>query len=518
MKSSTRLSWPGLLLGVAVVAWCGGAAANGRFPRAQRFVQEASEPARLALYGTYGLMTSADAGQSWQYICEGATGPFAGEAPLLELLPGGRLVLSTETGLRGSELPACTWRGLLEPALPNAVLDITRSPESESTLWALISEPEINVGFHSAVQRSDDGGESWSATERVPGDLLARGATIDVAPSRAERVYLSGLNALGSGVLLRSDDRAQTWQAFAVPGTTSTSLPYIAAVDPDSPDRLYLRSDTLELNDGEVQPNDALFFSDDGGVNVTRVFSRRAKLLGFALSPDGQTIALGYGDPVLFSYTVGPDQVGLYRARLADLLSGTSPAAAFEKVFAGNVTCLRWTTQGLYACLSQAEQGFELGRADDAEFSLDVEQPFEPLLDLRQVLPLSCGRETSAATCVSDANYGWPFVCTKLSADCSYGQGSGGAGGEPSEPAPSGGGGQGGVTGRAGAAGRGGDAVENADPGGTPRREKDAAGGCACGVRPSSGALGWAPICLVLMPIARRRRSRRLPQLDTKAP
>ncbi|HEY6078677.1 MAG TPA: hypothetical protein VIW29_07730 [Polyangiaceae bacterium] len=504
MKCSTWLGWP---LALALMAWCGVAAANGRFPRAQRVVEDASDPARLALYGTYGLMTSADAGQSWQYICEGATGPFAGEAPLLELLPEGRIVLSSDTGLRGSTFPACAWRSLLEPVLPNAVLDITRSPESESTLWALISEPEINVGFHSAVQRSDDGGEHWSATERVPDGLIARGVTIDVAPSRAERVYLSGLNALGAGVLVRSDDGAQSWQAFPVPGTTSTSLPYIAAVDPSDAERLYLRSDALEIHDGELQPNDALFFSADGGTNVTRVFSRRAKLLGFALSPDATTVVLGYGDPVLFSYEVEPEQTGLYRARVADLLSdAVDPATAFEKVFAGSVTCLRWTAQGLYACLSQAEQGFELGRAADAEFSLDVKQPFEPLLDLHRVLPLSCDSDTAAATCVTDENYGWPFVCTKLEADCSYGQSAGGAGGEPSAPAPSESAGQGGAPGRAGAISQGGDAVENVDPGSVPRREKATDGGCACRVRPSTSTLDWLLIGLGLTQLARRRR------------
>lgn len=62
-------------------------------------LEDPSEPSRLAVYGTYGLLLTNDAGKTWSHVCETATGPFAGEAPLLELLAGGRLLLSTETGL-----------------------------------------------------------------------------------------------------------------------------------------------------------------------------------------------------------------------------------------------------------------------------------------------------------------------------------------------------------------------------------------------------------------------------------
>src|SRR6188474_1551389 len=125
-----------LLFALAALSLTALASANGRFPRAQRLVQDAQQPERLALYGTYGLLTTIDAGQSWQYICEGATGPFSGEAPLLELLPQGRLVLSSETGLQTSAFPACDWQPLLEPMLPSVVQDITRDAADPSGLWA----------------------------------------------------------------------------------------------------------------------------------------------------------------------------------------------------------------------------------------------------------------------------------------------------------------------------------------------------------------------------------------------
>src|SRR6266496_6620882 len=73
------------------------ALANGRFPRAQRLVESATDPALLALYGTYGLIVSSDVGRSWSHVCEAATGTYTGEDPLLEILPNGKIIARTES-------------------------------------------------------------------------------------------------------------------------------------------------------------------------------------------------------------------------------------------------------------------------------------------------------------------------------------------------------------------------------------------------------------------------------------
>jgi photosystem II stability/assembly factor-like uncharacterized protein len=470
-----------LVLGALLVSAV--ASANGRFPRAQRLVEDAERPERLALYGTYGLLTTTDAGQSWQYICEGATGSFSGEAPLLELLPEGRLVLSSETSLQTSSFPACDWQPLLEPAQPSAVQDITRDAANPSGLWALLSEPEVNVGYLSALSRSLDAGASWSASTPLPSELITRSLTIDSSPSRPERLYVSGLDPDGSGALLRSDDSGESWVSFPIPGTSSDVEPYIAAIAPEDEDVVYVRTSALADYQGQLQPDDALLYSADGGETFTRVLSRRAKLLGFALSPDGETLLLGYGDPVLFAYTIEPEQVGLYRLRTAELAADPEGAAAkLEQIFAGSVTCLRWTAQSLYACVAQAERGFELGRTDDAEFSLDDAEPFEALLDLRRVLPLECSADSSAAACLTDPSFGWPFVCDKLGADCNYGQ--------------------------AGAAGAAGAGPLDPEPVGAARDE-----GCACrAMRTRDSSLLSTALLAILIGCARARR-----RLDTKA-
>jgi photosystem II stability/assembly factor-like uncharacterized protein len=425
---------PGSLVAVALLALTSSHAAlgNGRFPRAQRLVEDASNPSRLAIYGTYGLLTTSDAGKTWQHVCEAATGPFAGEAPLLELLPHGKLVLTSGVGLRGATFPACDWHGLLEPVLPNSVQDITRDPSDEHAMWALLSEPDVKLGFRSALSRSVDAGESWSDREPIPSEMIGQGVTIDAAPSRAQRLYVSGLDTQRRGVLARSDDAGHTWAAFPIPDAGSDELPYLAAIDARDPDRVFVRTDALKDHQGQLEPDDALLFSADGGETFTRVLSRRAKLLGFALSPDGETLLLGYGDPVLYAYTVEPQEVGLYRLRVADLVADPSAAASkLEQIFAGSVTCLRWSERGLFGCFAQAEQGFEAGRADDAEFSLSDSKPFSALLDLKAVRPLACEESAAAAACLTDPNVGWPFVCSKLGAPCDAAAEPSGSSAEP---------------------------------------------------------------------------------------
>ena len=63
----------GLCLLVLVLA-SGYANANGRFPRAQRLLEDPRDPGRLVLGATYGLLVTADRGASWRYVCEAAYG------------------------------------------------------------------------------------------------------------------------------------------------------------------------------------------------------------------------------------------------------------------------------------------------------------------------------------------------------------------------------------------------------------------------------------------------------------
>jgi hypothetical protein len=267
-------------------------------------------------------------------------------------------------------------------------------------------------------------------------------------------MYVSGVNAEGVGVIVRLTDQGQTSEAFALPLGSAAAAPYIAAVHPSDPDTLFVRTDELILIDNTTTANDRLLMSRDGGETWIPIMQRHAKLLGFALSPDAGTLLAGYGDPILFSYSVEVDAVGIYRFDLDDIPrdadAGSGPTsdaapppdagltgnAPHQKIYDRSTTCLRWTPNALYGCFTQQQVGFEVGTA---EVATAATLQFTPLLDLSTVRPLPCTEDSPVAQCLDDIIYGWPVACAKLGASCELDGSDGDAGpGALSAPADSG--------------------------------------------------------------------------------
>jgi photosystem II stability/assembly factor-like uncharacterized protein len=404
-----------LALGGALL-FAPGAFANGRFPRAQRLIESATDTKLLALYGTYGLIVSRDGGVSWNHVCEAATGTYTGEDPLLEILPDGKIVANAQSALVRSGGSWCDWNSILDGSV-NAVQDITRSQTDPLSILAVLGSYDRARGFSSQFVQSSDGGTTWSTATSLP--VIVRGLSIDVAPSSQKRVVVSGLDAAGAGNLLVSDDGGATWQGKPLPMTDTGSAPYLAAISKSDPNRLFVRTDASTTINGTNTANDALLLTLDGGSSWTTLIQRNAKLFGFALSPDESTLLAGYGDPVTTQTYVAPGDLGIYRADVATIVSDVAHASThFEKIFGASVTCLRWTPTGLFACTSQTALGFEVGRAPDATFTLSDANPFTPLLQLSKVRPLPCAQGTRGYACYSDPINGFASVCGLFQTPC----------------------------------------------------------------------------------------------------
>jgi MYXO-CTERM domain-containing protein len=478
-RRSGRRTWRALSAGAVIVATSLVAAsglANGRFPRAQRLVESEVDPNILALYGTYGLIVSRDQGVTWNHICEAATGTYTGEDPLLEILPDGRLLARTEIELVRSAGTWCHW-DTVHSGIPNTVQDITRGPAAPMTVLALVGAYTPGKGHSSLFIQSTDGGSSWSAEKSLP--LVTRGLSLDVAPSRSARVVVSGLDSGGTARLLVSDDGGGTWLGKLVPGVQSPSGAYLAAISRLDPNRFFVRTDRYTDINGIDTASDALLMTTDGGATWATLIERNAKLFGFALSPDESTLLVGYGDPVLAATYVEPADLGIYRVDMAAVLADPASASTrFEKIFDASVTCLRWTASGLYACTSQSERAFEVGRAPNASFTLADANPFTPLLELPKVRPLPCHAGTDGYACYGDPTNGFASVCEVFKASCDASAPPPPVGGSDSGVVPSTGGG-GATNPSAGGTG-----------GGTPGGGTPGAGGSASGAggAPPSGA------------------------------
>jgi hypothetical protein len=402
-RSVSRSSCLFTLAAAAVALSAPSALANGRFPRSERLIEDPSNPDHLFLAATYGLLMTSDRGQHWYHICEAA---FAGDGsyigdPLLELVAGGVALVDVQATIRRSP-DGCAWTstfGSADAASQN-VNDFAVDLANRTTVVAVVTRL-VGATTSISLEQSEDSGLTWRAVGTpLP---LASVATIDLDPTDATHVYATGLapaDAGDVGLLLKSLDLGTTWVATAIPNTNANNVPYIAAIDPRDPRRIFVRTNSYDLPPGapEETANDALLYTTNGGASWSELLRESAKLLGFALSPDGTTILAGYGDPVESGYYVDPAATGIYLASTSSL--------SFSSVFSGSVTGLTWTLSGVYASTAQPASGTREDLAFFANGDLvpDGAAPsyVMKLSDIRGPPPCCAG---VAAAC------DWPSVC-----------------------------------------------------------------------------------------------------------
>lgn len=383
------------------------AAANGRFPRAERLLQAPGNPQQLTLGATFGLLLTSDGGKSWRHVCEASFADTGLQTdPVIALSSDGVLLAGIYASVARASADACDFQKTLGKSNREAVPDFTLAASVPGRVLAVLVSLLEDGSSQNQLYRSDNDGKSWSKLGPIlPSSSIRTVATIDVAPSNAERVYVSGLDRDGAGVLLRSDDGGLTFEALALPiDTEQGEVPYIAAVDAENPDAIYVRTDQWAFDPVQqvANANDALLYSDDGGRHFTELLRKPGKLFGFTFSHDGTELLLGYGDPVEAGggRLTDANALGIYRA--------PKGSNAFEKRYTGSVGCLTWTAQGLYVCSLEAETGFSLGFTPNADFDLQAPANLQPLLRLQDVLgPLDCAANTSGAIC---RNY-WESTC-----------------------------------------------------------------------------------------------------------
>ncbi len=403
------------------------AAANGRFPQSQQLVEFPSNPDRLILRTTFGVLRSVDAGRTWQIICEESVGYGGTEDPAVGVTADGTIIAGMFSGLGVSHDLGCQFDFVKSGLDARFVIDVTVEKEDPTSSLALISEGLGGGRFLNQVWQSPDNGVTWTqAGANLEENML--GLTLDPAPSDPSRIYVTS-QAIGGGAIFRSSDRGVSWESFPVPGTGSDASSFIGAVHPTDADRVFVRVSGFRTSNDGVAADDVLLVTNDAGESWVEVHRAGGKMLGFALSPDGAEVLIGYGNP-LDGTVVDSAALGLWRASTSDFV--------FEKIFDGSITCAAWTPAGVYVCSSEFSVGFELGFAPSPSFTLADAAPFTILMNLRDAEGVvDCPAGTSSGDrCPSR----WPELC-ELIARCAAdggtadagaateaGQGGGGAG------------------------------------------------------------------------------------------
>lgn len=387
------------------------ARAHGAFPKVLQAAADPSDPSRLWVRATHGVLTSTDAGKSWYWLCTAAAGYGPTEEPPLAVTKNGTVLLGTFNGLYASSDHGCGW-AFPTGVLGSSVTGLAVDEKNPSRVVVLLSRGASGGKFESELWQSLDAGASWASvpTSLDPATLHL---SVGISASDPARLYLTGLPGAGGGksVVLRSSDSGQSWESADLPGAPGAAG-QIVGVHPTNPDVLYVRANLTSSTPSEG----ALFASSDGAQSFSQVLKQAAPLMGFTLSPDGSEAFAAYGNP-RGGVVVVEAELGLYSAKVAD--------NAFARVLEGPVACASFIAGELWACTSQFDQGFELGRSSDGG------KTFTPVMELAGITgPLECPAASTVGSVCSSTDFDWEDVCRDIG-KCGFGTGGqGNAGGE----------------------------------------------------------------------------------------
>jgi hypothetical protein len=276
----------------AVLMWPAIAFGEGR-PQTRSVQFRANDPHAVYVAASFGLVVSHDDGCSFRWLCARSIGYDRSFAAKYRIADDGAVFATTVNGLRVSRDGGCTFttataeRPSRDPGrIADAWIDaIDIGPTGD--VWVATADS----GKPNDVYRSTDHGVTFAPRGLRSPAIWWK--SVAIAPSRAQRVYVTGYQVAGrrgdGGALpptthfAISDDDGARWRESALAGVQlgPTPLVYAMAVDPRDPDRVFM------VSAGAAPPNgDRLYQSRDGGDSWREVLVAPGAVTSVAIAAD----------------------------------------------------------------------------------------------------------------------------------------------------------------------------------------------------------------------------------------
>jgi hypothetical protein len=257
--------------------------ADGAFPDSFAMFAPAGLSNTLRLATNFGLVFSNDNAQTWHYVCESAVIAFAG---LYAEGPDDSLYAVSTLGLVSSRDGGCTWQTAQGSLALSDASDVFPDPSDATHVLAIAQVVgDAGTAGNTALYESHDGGLTFGpALYTPPAQRTLSG--VEIAKSDPKTIYLTMYDPGPHPFLARSSDGGVSFSVIDLGGN---DLPRLIAVDPQNPERLFLR---LQGTAGE-----ALGISSDGGTTVQRQLTVPGKMSAFLLRASGTILVGGLSGP-----------------------------------------------------------------------------------------------------------------------------------------------------------------------------------------------------------------------------
>ncbi|HTJ46659.1 MAG TPA: hypothetical protein VL463_31350 [Kofleriaceae bacterium] len=220
---------------LVLMALAGIAHANGR-PPAPTALHFGVDSKDMYLQVTFGMLESHDAGATWRWVCEDAINYTGNYDPDYIVTSTGALFATTFDGLQVRR-DGCVFASTQLSA--KLVTSITSNPAG-TRLYAAVADAA--AADHNVYISTDDGMQ-WNPSSTGLAGNEDWWSSLEVAPSSASTLYLSGYHFITGGrtlTLYKSINSGQSWTPIDVSpfASTKNSEIVVESISPDDPQKV----------------------------------------------------------------------------------------------------------------------------------------------------------------------------------------------------------------------------------------------------------------------------------------